>query len=312
VPSILVIGSSNTDMVIRVAALPRPGETVLGGKFSIVGGGKGANQALAAARAGGRVAFLGRVGDDDFGRRALADLSEAGVATAPCRVDAGAPSGVAQILVDERGENCIAVAPGANSRLDPADLDAAAAHFGAGDLVLLQLETPLATVHAALERARAAGCSTVLNPAPAQDLPGALLAQVDILTPNESEAERLTGIAVTDDSSAADAAGRLHRRGVSTVLLTRGARGVFLSQAGDGETQQAFPAHSVEAVDSTAAGDVFNGCLVAAVAEGAPLADAVRFAQAGAALSVQRAGAQSSVPDRAAIEAFLVTQLAAQ
>ncbi|HKK23858.1 MAG TPA: PfkB family carbohydrate kinase, partial [Pseudohaliea sp.] len=274
--------------------------------FSIVGGGKGANQALAAARAGGTVTFLARVGDDDFGRRALADLGAAGVATAPCRVDDTAPSGVAQILVDEHGENCIAVAPGANARLDPGDLDAAAAHFAAGNLVLLQLETPLDTVRAALARARAAGCTTVLNPAPARSLPAALLALVDLLTPNESEAERLTGIAVTDDASAAAAAGALHRQGVRTVLLTRGSRGVFLSRAGDREAgQQAFAAHAVQAVDSTAAGDVFNGCLVTALAEGVPLAPAVRFAQAGAALSVQRAGAQSSIPDRAAIEAFL-------
>ncbi len=200
---ILVIGSSNTDMVIRVPALPRPGETVLGGEFAINGGGKGANQALAAARAGGAVTFLARVGDDDFGRRALDGLGAAGVDTGPCIVDADSPSGVAQILVDAGGENCIAVAPGANARLAPGDLAAAGEHFLAGNLVLLQLETPLATVAAALGRARDAGCRTVLNPAPAQPLPGELLALVDILTPNESEAEHLTGIAVSDDASAA-------------------------------------------------------------------------------------------------------------
>ena len=300
---ILVIGSSNTDMVIRVAALPRPGETVLGGEFAINGGGKGANQALAAARAGGAVTFLARVGDDDFGRRALADLGAAGIDTAPCIIDADNPSGVAQILVDERGENCIAVAPGANAGLAPEDLAAAGAHFLAGNLVLLQLETPLATVKAALARARESGCRTVLNPAPAQPLPAALLRLADLLTPNESEAERLTGIAVGDDASAAAAAEALHRQGVDTVLLTRGARGVFLSIADGG--QKAFPAFPVAAVDSTAAGDVFNGCLVAALAEGMSLAAAIPFAQAGAALSVQHPGAQDSVPARADIEAFL-------
>jgi ribokinase len=307
VSRILVIGSSNTDMVIRVPALPRPGETVLGGEFTINGGGKGANQALAAARAGGAVTFLGRVGDDDFGRRALADLGAAGIDTSPCIVDAGSPSGVAQILVDDRGENCIAVAPGANARLAPADLAAAATHFQPGHLVLLQLETPLETVEAALTRARAAGCRTVLNPAPAQPLPAALLPLVDLLTPNESEAEHLTGIAVSDDASAAAAAEALHAQGVATVLLTRGARGVFLSATGADGGQRAFPAFRVTAVDSTAAGDVFNGCLVAALSEGVDLAAAIPFAQAGAALSVQLPGAQSSVPERAAIDAFLGT-----
>jgi ribokinase len=307
VSRILVIGSSNTDMVIRVAALPRPGETVLGGEFAINGGGKGANQALAAARAGGAVTFLARVGDDDFGRHALDGLGAAGIDTGPCIVDADSPSGVAQILVDAHGENCIAVAPGANARLVPGDLAAARGHFLPGNLVLLQLETPLATVEAALARARDAGCRTVLNPAPAQPLPGELLALVDLLTPNESEAEHLTGIAVSDDTSAAAAADALHRQGVATVLLTRGARGVFLSETAAGGGQRAFPAFAVTAVDSTAAGDVFNGCLVAALAEGRDLAGAIPFAQAGAALSVQRPGAQDSVPERAAIEAFLRT-----
>ncbi|KGE03935.1 ribokinase [Pseudohaliea rubra] len=302
---IVVIGSSNTDMVIRVPVLPRPGETVLGGTFSVNGGGKGANQALAAARAGGAVVFLGRIGDDDFGRRALADLSAAAIDTTPCIVDPESPSGVAQILVDERGENCIAVAPGANARLAPEDLDTVAASFRAGNVVLLQLETPLATVQAALTRARAAGCHTVLNPAPAQPLPVELFALVDLLTPNESEAELLTGIAVSDDGSAAAAADVLHRRGLAAVLITRGTHGVFLSVAGIAGVQQAFPAFAVNAVDSTAAGDVFNGCLAAALAEGSPLGEAIPFAQAGAALSVQRPGAQGSVPERAAIEAFL-------
>jgi len=305
VSRMLVIGSSNTDMVIRVPALPRPGETVLGGEFAINGGGKGANQALAAARAGGAVTFLARVGDDDFGRRALDGLGAAGVDTGPCIVDADSPSGVAQILVDAGGENCIAVAPGANARLVPGDLAAAGEHFLAGNLVLLQLETPLATVAAALGRARDAGCRTVLNPAPAQPLPGELLSLVDILTPNESEAEHLTGIAVSDDASAAAAAAALPRPGVAPGLLTRGARGVFRAERPADGGQRAFPAFAVTAVDSTAAGDVFNGCLLAALAEGGDLAGAIPFAQAGAALSVQRAGAQDSVPGRAAIEAFL-------
>jgi len=305
VSRILVIGSSNTDMVIRVAALPRPGETVLGGEFAINGGGKGANQALAAARAGGAVTFLARVGDDDFGRRALDGLGAAGIDTGPCIVDADSPSGVAQILVDAHGENCIAVAPGANARLVPGDLAAAGGHFLPGNLVLLQLETPLATVAAALADAREAGCRTVLNPAPAQPLAGDLLALVDLLTPNESEAEHLTGIPVSDDASAAAAADALHGQGVATVLLTRGARGVFLFEGAGNGGQRAFPAFEVNAVDSTAAGDVFNGCLVAALAEGRDLGEAIPFAQAGAALSVQCPGAQDSVPGRAAIEAFL-------
>lgn len=308
--NILVIGSSNTDMVLRVPSLPGLGETVLGHGFAQAGGGKGANQALAAARAGGHVSFLGRVGADAFGERALAGLAAAGIDTACCHVDAGAPSGIAQILVDDRGENCIAVAPGANARLDAADLDAASSHFAAAAVLLLQLETPLPTVQAALARGRDSDCITVLNPAPAGELPAAYYPLVDILSPNEHEAATLTDIAVVDQASAAEAADVLHERGVPTVLITRGAAGVFLSRARAGrEPERAMvPAFTVGVRDSTAAGDVFNGCLAAAIADGRPLLEALRFGQAGAALAVQVDGAQSSIPDRGAIDAFLREQ----
>lgn len=306
--NILVIGSSNTDMVLRVPALPRAGETVLGSDFAIGGGGKGANQALAAARAGGHVSFMARVGADAFGERALADLAAAGIDTGCCHSDPEAPSGVAQILVDDAGENCIAVAPGANARLVAADLDAAASRFAAASIVLLQLETPLAAVEAALARARDSDCITLLNPAPAAALPAACYPLVDILSPNEHEMATLTGIAVRDDASAGAAADLLHARGVPTVLITRGAGGAFLSQARAGAAPEraALPAFPVTARDTTAAGDVFNGCLAAALAEGAALPAAVHFAQAGAALAVQTAGAQRSIPERAAIDALLL------
>jgi ribokinase len=298
-PRLLVLGSSNTDMVVRLERIPRPGETVLGGEFVTAAGGKGANQAVAAARAGGRVVFLARVGADGFGREALRGLRRDGLDVRHVVVDDAAPSGVALIFVGAEGENSIAVAPGANSRLSPADVEQAAPAFARADLVLAQLEIPLETVQAAARLARKAGARFVLNPAPARPLPLSLLRHVAILTPNETEAERLSGVRVRDAASAQRAARCLRRRGVGAVVLTLGAQGAWVSSAG---FEGAIPGFRVRPVDTTAAGDVFNGALGVAWAEGRDLPDAVRFANAAAALSVTRLGAQPSAPRRDEIE----------
>jgi ribokinase len=301
-PSILVIGSSNTDMIIRLARIPRPGETMLGGEFSTAAGGKGANQAVAAARAGGRVTFIARVGRDMFGAQAIAGFVKDGINVTHIMRDAAAPSGVALIFVAKDGENSIAVAGGANSVLAPADVQKARSLFATTRVVVMQLETPLATVQAAAQLAAQAGVGVILNPAPAQPLPDQLLKLVSILTPNETEAELLTGVRVTSAASAAQAAAKLRRRGVQTVIITLGARGAFVAAA---TGQQLIPGFKVKAVDTTAAGDTFNGALAVALAEGQPLAQAVRFANAAAALSVTKLGAQPSAPRRRDIAQFL-------
>lgn len=298
----MVIGSSNTDLVIRVPRIPRPGETLLGGAFLSAAGGKGANQAVGAARAGGQVALIARVGSDAFGDQAIAALRRDGVDVSCVFRDKHAASGAAMIFVARDGENSIAVAGGANAKLSSADVNRATGLIRSGALLVAQLETPLATVMAAALMAVKAGLPVVLNPAPARPLPNRLLGLVSILTPNETEAERLTGIKVTDDASAARVCARLRARGVGTVILTLGARGAFLATAGGHER---VPGFKVKAVDSTAAGDIFNGALSVALTEHKPLRDAVRFANAAAALSVTRLGAQPSAPTRVEIDRFL-------
>ncbi len=298
----MVVGSSNTDMIIRLPRLPKPGETLLGGEFLTAAGGKGANQAVGAARAGGRVRFIGSVGRDSFGDAALAGLVRLGIDVRNVRRDPKAPSGVALIFVAADGENCIAVAGGANARLTPADVRKAASLIRSAGLLVVQLETPVATVQAAADIAARAGVRVILNPAPAQPLPDALLRKISIITPNETEAEVLTGIAVTDDAAAARACAALRARGVDTAIITLGARGAFV--AGPGHATR-VPGFKVRPVDTTAAGDMFNGALAVALAEGRSLTDAVRFANAAAALSVTRPGAQPSAPSRAKILALL-------
>jgi ribokinase len=303
---LVVVGSSNTDMIIQVPHIPAPGETILGGEFLTAAGGKGANQAVAAARVGGDVSLVACVGADMFGEQALAGFARDGINTDHCRVDDSAPSGVALIFVADNGENSIAVASGANSLLSPEQVTAAENLLSSAAVVLMQLETPLETVLESARLARAGGAKIILNPAPARALPDEIFPLLDFITPNESEMEILTGVSVSDESSMADAAAVLHKRGVPIVLLTRGAQGVFLSEDQDGEIRTSgFPAFPVTAVDTTAAGDVFNGCLAAGLADGQPLADAIRFAQAAAAISVQTLGAQTSAPARSAVEQFL-------
>ncbi|KAB2642194.1 MAG: ribokinase [Verrucomicrobia bacterium] len=301
-PHIVVVGSSNTDMIIKLDRIPRPGETLLGGAFVTASGGKGANQAVGAARAGGKVTLVARVGKDMFGDQAVAGFVKDGIVVDHVTRDKSQPSGVALIFVGKDGENSIAVAGGANAQLSPADVKKAKAAIAMASVLVMQLETPLETVQAAAHLAAKAGVPVILNPAPAQALPDELLQKVSILTPNETEAELLTGIAVTDDASAAAAAAKLRARGVQTVIITLGSRGAFVATEKGGKRVRGF---KVKAVDTTAAGDIFNGALTVALAEGKPLEAAVRFANAAAAISVTRLGAQPSAPTRKEIEKFL-------
>lgn len=293
---ILVIGSSNTDMVVKTTKLPAPGETVLGGTFLMNAGGKGANQAVAAARLGGQVTFVASVGNDVFGQEAVAGLGREGINTQHIRTDERYPSGVALINVDANGENCITVAPGSNASLQPADTQIALQTADTETLVLLQLEIPMQTVEYAARLAAGRGLRVILNPAPAQELPDALFGHLFMITPNESEAELLTGIRVTDEETAEMAAQKFHQMGVANVVITLGAKGAYLSTPTE---KKRIETERVITVDTTAAGDCFNGALTVALAEGETLPNAVRFACRAAARSVTRMGAQASMPIRA-------------
>ncbi len=292
---ILVIGSSNTDMVIKTGKLPGPGETILGGKFLMNPGGKGANQAVAAARLGGKVTFVTKRGNDLFGNQTVGLLMREGI-NAECVVkDPELPSGVALITVDARGENSIVVAPGANSNLVPDDIPADVFESNVYSLVLLQLEIPLNTVEYAARMAAGNGVKVILNPAPARELTDSLLSCAWILTPNEVEAEALTGINIKDIATAGKAAEALINRGVKNVIITLGESGAFLRTD---EFTGLVPGIKVDSVDTTAAGDVFNGALAVAVAEGKSIREAAEFANRAAAISVTRLGAQASAPYR--------------
>ena len=307
---VLVLGSTNADLVVSCARFPAPGETLLGGRFAVHPGGKGANQAVAAARLsapGTDVRFVTKVGRDGFGESAKAQYAAEGLPPEYVLADAEAATGVALITVVEGGENSIVVASGANATLSVDDLDTVSTAFTFGKrsagaktrVALFQLETPLPTVTAAVAKARAAGATVVLNPAPASALPDALLAQVDVLTPNETEAAALTGLPTDTDAGIEAAAEALLRRGVGAALLTLGARGVYLRTA---DAAEYIPAPAAAAVDTTAAGDCFNGALAVALAEGRSLPEATAFACRAAALSVTRAGAQPSLPGRNEVE----------
>lgn len=300
--SIVVVGSSNTDMIIKVAHLPLPGETILGGEFTKAAGGKGANQAVAAARAGGKVNFIARVGDDIFGESAINGFMEDNINVDWVLKDAEAPSGVAQIFVADDGENCIAVASGANARLSVEDIENARDVIESADILLTQLETPVETISKAISIARENGKTVILNPAPAQPLPDELLAKLSVITPNETEAELLTGVEVVDEASAAVATASLKEKGVESVIITMGSKGAFVDH--DNE-QYMVPGFMVEAVDTTAAGDTFNGALTVALSQKKNFKDAVKFANAAAALSVTKLGAQPSVPSLDEIIDFL-------
>ncbi len=292
---IVVLGSTNTDMVIAGKKIPVPGETVSGGKFLMNPGGKGANQAVAVARLSakkGACVFIAKVGDDLFGRDTAARLKSDGIVPRLV-VDAKEPSGTALILVDSKGQNVISVALGANGTLSPKDVTPFRKDIEGAAALVMQLETPLKTVEWAAKVAHDAGVPVILNPAPAQKLPKSLYPLVDWITPNETEAELLTGVKVVDAASAAKAVGVLKKRGVGHVVITMGSKGAYC-----GDCNKVYPCRKVKAVDCVAAGDTFNGAFAVALAEGKSCADAIAFAQKASAISVTRPGAQSSVPYR--------------
>ncbi len=306
---IITLGSINTDLVIKGSRLPAAGETVLGGQFYQASGGKGANQAVAAARASrDPVTLIAAVGDDDFGRASLENFARENLSRDYIRVVPNQASGVALILVDDTGQNCISVASGANMALTPGDVDAVPdAVFAEARVFLACLESPLETVVRGMQRAKQAGLLTILNPAPADTrlVSTGVLEYVDILTPNESEAFALIGQAVHDEPSAASAGQALRALGCRSAVVTLGSRGSVVVE----DRANFVHAIDVVAVDATAAGDAFNGTLAVALSEGRSLPDAARWANVAAGLSVTREGAQPSLPSREAIEAR-VTQIA--
>ncbi len=299
---IVVVGSLNYDLTVRTARFPQPGEAVIGESFTTACGGKGANQAYAVARMGGRVAMIGCVGKDAFGEASLASLEAVGVDTRRVLRRGDVSTGVAFILLDASGQNEIVVAPGANRTLSAADLAQFVDVFGQARAVITQLETTLEATRAALEQARAAGAIAVLNPAPFAPLEDAVLRACDFLIPNENEAANLCACPVRTLDEARAAAVRLRARGARNVLITLGANGVWVEAE---QWQGHVPAFTVPVVDTVAAGDVFIGAFVTRLVEGADVREAARFGCAAAAIAVTRPGAQPSIPSRQEVEAFL-------
>ena len=304
---ILVIGSSNTDMITRLPLLPTPGQTILGGSFTTAAGGKGANQAVAAARAGGDVTLVACLGEDAFADTTLEKLRDETLNIDHIKRSSSSASGVALIMVNELGENIIGVAPGANHDLTPTDILALDHLFIDCDLLLLQLEIPLETVEMAAKLARDHDCTVMLNPAPSQAIPSELMKQIDILTPNETETEKLSGIEVTGRASAEEAAAVLQARGAKNVIITMGKQGALLASPDQIQHVEGF---DVTPVDTTAAGDTFIGALAVAMCEGQEMPDAIRFANAAAAVSITEVGAQPSIPNRERIDWMLSEQRA--
>ncbi len=292
---IVIIGSINMDLVVRVPHIPVPGETILGRDFAMLPGGKGANQAVAVARLGAPAAMVGRVGSDDLGSRLLQGLRDGGVDTSHVQVTPNVASGIAMITVADDGENAIAVASGANYAVTPEDIDAAAELIRGAGVCVLQLELPLAAVARAVELCRQVGVLTILDPAPAprEPLPDELW-QADIISPNETEAAALTGLPV--DAPPVQVALALHERGCRRVALKLGARGAYASSS---EFKGSVNGFQVQAVDTTAAGDAFTGALAVAIAEECRLEEAVLFANAAGALACTKLGAQPAMPSRA-------------
>ena len=301
-PEIVVVGSLNMDLVVRTPRLPRPGETIIGHEFITAPGGKGANQAVAAAKLGAAVGMVGRVGPDDFGRALRTNLRAVGADDTYVFAEDTASTGIAIIEVDESGQNTIVVAPGANARVMPADIDAARSMMTSARAVIVQLEIPLETVLHALRLARRANVLTLLNPAPAQPLSSELLSLADILIPNEIEAGLLTGFDVRDFESAEQAAHQLRQRGAHIVVITLGERGAIAVD--DGGVKR-VPAFQVKAIDATAAGDAFVAALAVARAAGRQIDIALREASAAGALAATKLGAQPSMPTRAELDEFL-------
>lgn len=292
---IIVVGSSNTDMVVKSSHLPGPGETVLGGNFLMTQGGKGANQAVAVKRMGGNLIFVARLGDDLFGDQTIEVLANEGICTEYITRDKMHPSGVALINVDEKAENTIVVASGANLLLDESDIDKIESEMSEGNILLMQLESPIATVEYAAKKAFEKGMKVILNPAPAQHLPESLFNYLYMITPNRIEAEMLTGIKINNDSDIALAAENLSKMGVKNVIITLGSKGCFVREGNNSYSVDSF---EVKAVDTTAAGDTFNGALCVGIAENMPLKQAVMMASRASSIAVTRMGAQSSIPHR--------------
>lgn len=303
--NLVVLGSINADHILNLEHFPAPGETVTGQEYQVAFGGKGANQAVAAGRSGADIAFIACVGDDDTGRRVCKQLACDKIDTSSISSIQDAATGVALIFVNGAGENVIGIHSGANGALTPELVADRRQKIADASALLMQLESPLESVLAAAKIASENQTKVILNPAPACELSDELLGLVDMITPNETEAEKLTGIRVESDEDAAKAARVLHDKGISTVIITLGSRGVWLSDNGKG---QRVPGFRVKAVDTIAAGDTFNGALVTALLEDKPMAEAIRFAHAAAAIAVTRKGAQSSVPWRHEIDDFLQRQ----
>lgn len=301
-PKIVVVGSSNMDLVVKSPRIPSKGETILGGDFIMTPGGKGANQAVAAAKLGSDVFFVAKLGDDIFGRQSLSNFQQVGIHTDYVEQTKETPSGVALITVDDAGDNVIVVAPGANLKLSPENVKKAQPVIISSGAVAAQLEVPLDTVEFAARLANESGVPFILDPAPARKLSGELLRMVDVIKPNETEAGILTGAEVTDENSAQKAANELLEHGVKAVILTMGSKGYLLA-TNDGA--EFVPSIKVDAVDATAAGDAFTGSLTVGLAQGKTLKEAALFANHVAALSVTKMGAQSSMPDAKQVENFM-------
>ncbi len=300
---IIVIGSANTDMVVKAKKLPLPGETLLGGTFFMNAGGKGANQAVAAARLGGNVTLVTKVGNDIFGKQTVDSLKKEGINTDFVFVDDAAPSGTALIMVNEEGENCIVVAPGANANLLPADISIIK-NINEAEIILMQLEIPMETIAAVAKIAKANHQKVIINPAPAQKLNDELLKGLFLITPNETEATLLTGIKVEDETTASQAAEVFLKKGVQNVIITLGKQGAYFQNA---DLKIKIPAPIVKALDTTAAGDTFSGAISVALTEGKDWENAIKFAIEAASISVTRMGAQSSVPYRNEMDLQLIT-----
>ncbi|MCA6222811.1 ribokinase [Photorhabdus antumapuensis] len=301
-----VLGSINADHILNLKSFPRPGETVIGEQYQVAFGGKGANQAVAAGRSGADITFIACVGEDDIGFRICQQLAKDNIKISGIEVIKGETTGVALIFVNQQGENVIGINAGANAALTPEYFYRYQNIIEEADALLMQLESPLETVQLAATIAKQNNTKVILNPAPARKLSDQLLSLVDIITPNETEAEYLTGIKVENDSDAENAAQILHDKGIETVIITLGSRGVWLSE--NGQKGKIVPGFKVNVVDTVAAGDTFNGALVTALLERKPMLSAIRFAHSAAAIAVTRQGAQPSVPWRNEIDAFLTEQ----
>ncbi len=305
-PKIVVIGSTNTDLIIKVPHLPNPGETVLGGEFLTVQGGKGANQAVAAARAGGKVSFISCVGNDQFGIKSIENLKNQDIDVSAVKMINNKASGVAMINISKTGENSISVAPGSNSLLFPEDIERNTDIIKNADILLLQLEIPIETVRMAIRIAKAYNIPVILNPAPAQQLDEEILQNTDIITPNEQEAAHIAGFSVTDNEGYAALLNALRAIGVKTIVMTIGEKGVIYTE---NQSQTHLAGHKVNAIDTTGAGDTFNGYLAVSLAKGMSLKSAVALANQAAAISVTRLGAQPSIPfiEKIQIDKMVIT-----